>query len=396
MAERTGLEPAASGVTGRRYNQLNYRSVVTFSETLVRNLPLAVGQGLVMSFRGLPHGGSEQFICLNLPLSWAVYYIKTMPLVVTGSIGLDSIETPTDRVEKIVGGSCTYFAAAASFFGPVRLVGAVGGDFSDDNKSVFSRFSGVCTEGLEIRPKSKTFAWGCRYQKNMNERQTLFTDLGVLEESPPAVPPKYRDSEFVFLANTHPKVQLGFLEQFPKKKLVVADTMNLWINIAKDELLDVISKIDGLMMNAEEAELLTGKMHPITAGKKILQMGPKFVVIKRGEFGSVLIHKDGFSFLPAYPTEKVVDPTGCGDTFAGAFMSFLANTRGPHLDVVKKLNMPVYNSNQPSFDDIRVGLLFGTLVASLTIESMGLRRLEESKFEDIQRRFEEFYPMIRI
>jgi sugar/nucleoside kinase (ribokinase family) len=327
-----------------------------------------------------------------------------MALVVTGSIGLDSIETPYDRVEKIVGGSCTYFAAASSFFGPVRLVGAVGGDFSDNHKGVFSRFSQVCTEGLEIRPKSKTFAWGCRYLKNMNERQTLFTDLGVLDEAPPQVPAKYSDSEFVFLANTHPKVQMGFLKQFPKRKLVVADTMNLWINIAKDELKEVITNVDGLMMNAEEAELLTGKSHPITAGKKILEMGPRFVVIKRGEFGSSLIHRDGFSFLPAFPTETVIDPTGCGDTFAGGFMAYLSNSKGWHRDLVQEFSvgskktqasLSMEAADNLSFQNIRIALMFGTLVASLTIESMGLKKLEETKVQEIKKRFLDFYPMIQ-
>ncbi|MGP1257264.1 MAG: PfkB family carbohydrate kinase, partial [Kiloniellales bacterium] len=247
-----------------------------------------------------------------------------MSLIVTGTIGIDTIHTPHGSAEAVLGGSCTYFAAAASYFTPVRMVAAVGGDFHDDYRRVFTHFPSISVEGIELRDESKTFAWGGRYFDDMNSRETLFTELGVVAEKPPIPPEAYRDSRFVFLANTHPKVQMDLLSHFPDHELAVADTMNLWIDTARDDLVALLDKIDGLVLNDEEARLLTGKRNPITAGKKILGMGPTFALIKKGEHGAVLVHKDGVAALPAYPTEVVVDPTGAGDSFAGGLMGQLA------------------------------------------------------------------------
>jgi cytidine kinase len=215
----------------------------------------------------------------------------------------------------------------------------------------------------------------------MNSRETLFTELGVLAEAPPRIPASYGDSEYVFLANTHPSVQMGMLEQLPKRRLTVADTMDLWINIAKGELLVLLRKVDGLVLNYDEAELLTGKTNSVTAGRHILEMGPKFVVIKKGEHGALLIHKDGVSALPAYPTENVVDPTGAGDSFAGGMMGSIAAAR---------------DARPGSFDSIRKALVHGTIVASYNIEAFSLERLTQIGRADLDKRYDEYARMVRI
>ncbi len=305
-----------------------------------------------------------------------------MSLIVTGTIGIDTVHTPTGHAEKTLGGSCTYFAAAASLYGPVRLVAAVGDDFPSEHRAVFSKFPSIDLAGLETRKGSKTFAWGGKYLPNMNSRETLFTDLGVLAEEPPRVPAAFQDSTFVFLANTHPAVQAGMLTQLPKRVLTVADTMDLWINIAKDQLLELLDKVDGLVLNYDEAELLTGKANTVTAGRHILEMGPKFVVIKKGEHGALLVHKDGIAALPAYPTETVIDPTGAGDSFAGGMMGHLANAK--------------VGANPGSFESLRRALVHGTVVASFNIEAFSLQRLMQISRKDLDRRFEEYSAMVRV
>jgi len=315
-----------------------------------------------------------------------------MSLAVTGTIGIDTVHTPTGNAERILGGSGTYFAAAASLYGPVRLVAAVGGDFPPEHRAVFSKFPNIDLAGLETRPASKTFAWGGKYLANMNSRETLFTELGVLAEAPPAVPAVYADSAFVFLANTHPGVQLGFIEKFPKRVLTVADTMDLWINIAKDDIRALLKRIDGLVLNYDEAELFTGKANPVTAGKHILEMGPRFVVIKKGEHGAILVHRDGICALPAYPTEMVVDPTGCGDTFAGALMASIAQPTGWHRTGVPASEM----ADRGSYESIRRALVHGTIVASFTIEAFSLERLKTLTVPELQTRFQKYVSMTRV
>lgn len=304
-----------------------------------------------------------------------------MALIVTGTIGIDTVYTPTGHAEKILGGSGTYFAAAASFYGPVRLVACVGEDFPPAHRAVFAKFPGIDLAGLETRKGSRTFAWGGKYLENMNSRETLFTELGVLAEPPPPVPQAYRDSRFVFLANTHPGVQMGMLEQLPGAALRVADTMDLWINTAKDDLLALLKRVDGLVLNYDEAELLTGKSNSVTAGRHILDLGPRFVVIKKGEHGALIVHRDGIAALPAFPTEQVIDPTGAGDTFAGGMMGHLAST----------------NAKDPGeFDTLRRALVHGTVVASFTIEAFSLGRLLQLSSTQIGERYDEYVKMVRV
>lgn len=312
-----------------------------------------------------------------------------MSLVVTGTIGIDTVHTPTGQAERILGGSGTYFAAAASLYGPVRLVAAVGDDFPPHHRQLLESFKGIDLAGLETRAGSKTFAWGGKYLANMNSRETLFTELGVLAEAPPVVPAGFENSKVVFLANTHPGVQLGFIDRFPKRVLTVADTMDLWINIAKADLLALLKRIDGLVLNFDEAELFTGVNNPVSAGKKLLDLGPRFVVIKKGEHGAILVHRDGLAALPAYPTEDVVDPTGCGDTFAGGLMASLANQSGWHR--VGATNSEL--SDLGSYNSIRRAMVHGTVVASFNIEEFSLNRLKTLTPAELQTRFARYVSM---
>jgi sugar/nucleoside kinase (ribokinase family) len=307
-----------------------------------------------------------------------------MALLVTGTIGIDTIYTPHGHRERVLGGSCTYFAAAASFYGPVRIVAAVGGDFPADFRSTLARFKGIDTAGLEDRPASRTFAWGGRYHENMNSRETLFTELGVLAEDPPPIPDAYRDSQYVFLANTHPAVQLQMLQSIPRRRLAVADTMDLWISTARRELEQLLTHIDGLVLNYDEAEQLTGKPNTVAAARQILTMGPRFVVVKKGEHGCILVHKDGIAALPAYPTETVIDPTGAGDSFAGGMMGHLAaeGARAGHAGL--------------PFETLRRGLAHGTIVASFTIESFSLERLASLTPSQLTSRYNDFVRMVHI
>ena len=305
-----------------------------------------------------------------------------MNLIVTGTIGIDTVETPGGgRHEDLLGGSAVYFAAAASFYTNTRMVAAVGDDFPDAFMDTLKSFKGLDLAGLEVRNGSKTFRWGGKYHEDMDQRDTLFTDLGVLEEAPPAVPGSFKDSQLVFLANSHPMVQIGMLDQVEKPKLSVADTMNLWIDIAKPELTQLLGKVDGLVLNFDEAEQFTGHRNPVSAGKHLLEHGPRFVVIKKGEHGCILVHQDGLCALPAYPTEEVVDPTGAGDSFAGGMMGYLASCG---------------DSDLGSFESIRASLAHGTIVASYNVESFSLERMRGIDKGDVESRFDEFAKMIRL
>ncbi len=306
-----------------------------------------------------------------------------MSLLVTGTIGIDTVHTPTGKAERVLGGSCAYFAAATSFFSPVRVVAAVGGDWPAEHRAILQRFKNINLDGLEVRPDSRTFAWGGRYLDNMNDRETIFTQLGVVEETPPAIPKSYSDSRFIFLANTHPAVQLGLLKQFPKRTLAVADTMDLWINIAKPELLELLKHVDGVVLNYSEAEQLSGVRNAVTACRRILDMmgpGPKFVINKKGEHGAILVHKDGIATMPAFPAEvhQVVDPTGAGDSFAGGLMGSLAA------------------ANRIDIQSLQTAMAWGTVAASFTIESFGLDRLLHITRADIDSRMLKFQAFARI
>jgi sugar/nucleoside kinase (ribokinase family) len=306
-----------------------------------------------------------------------------MPLIVTGTIGIDTVHTPSATRERVLGGSCTYFAAAASFFTDVRLVAAVGEDFHDDYHKVFKRFPNIDLRGLEMRAGSRTFAWGGRYFEDWNKRETLFTELGVLAEHPPKAPPEFADSKFVFLANSHPAVQLDMLKSFPKRVFAVADTMNLWIEIARPELEVLLHEVDGIILNDEEARMYTGRRHLLAAGRQMLEeLGLMFVVIKKGEHGCALVHDQGVALLPAYPVDTVVDPTGAGDSFAGGMMGHLAAAHSKDMNV--------------SIDSVRQALAHGTVIASFTIESFGLDRLASLKKEEVAKRYEQFMDMIKV
>ncbi|MDZ4831504.1 MAG: PfkB family carbohydrate kinase [Phycisphaerae bacterium] len=303
-----------------------------------------------------------------------------MSLIVTGTIGIDTVHTPTGNAERVLGGSCAYFAAAASQLAAVRVVGAVGGDWPAEHRAALSRFTNVDLAGLESRPKSSTFAWGGRYFDNMNRRETLFTHLGVLEEAPPTVPAAYRDSKYVFLANTHPAVQLDLLRQFPARTFAVADTMDLWINIAREDLTKLFREIDGVVVNDQEAMQLTERSNAISAARAILALGPSFVVVKKGEHGAVLVHRDGVAALPAYPADEshVIDPTGAGDSFAGGMMGWIAG------------------HDATDFHTIQTGLAWGTVLASFTIECFSLDRLARLDRAQLDARMATFRVAARV
>jgi len=293
-----------------------------------------------------------------------------MSLLVTGSIGIDTINTPSESRKDCLGGSSIYFGMAASFFAPVRFVGVIGDDCPFDIQKVFAGKS-VDLTGLEIRKGSKTFRWEGTYHGDMNQRTTDGCELNVLAEAPPKVPDVYRDSEYVFLANTTPALQLELLEQIDNPKFVAADTMNLWINEHTEDLKKLLEKIDCLVLNDEEAILLSGNENLIQAADSITKMGPKVVIVKKGQYGSFMTTADGDKFiLPAYPAEKVIDPTGAGDSFAGGFMGYLAKQNTVDTATLKK------------------AIAYGTVVASFTISDFSLAGLENINGEKIEKRLE--------
>ncbi|MDP9174882.1 MAG: PfkB family carbohydrate kinase [Planctomycetota bacterium] len=294
-----------------------------------------------------------------------------MSLLVTGSIGIDTVETPFGKRPDVIGGSAIYFAYAASFFTPVRLVGVVGEDCPKELLNVFQGRD-VNTSGLEVRRGSKTFRWHGSYLKDMNEAVTVEVDLNVLAERAAKIPADFLDSNYVFLANTHPALQQETLASLKHARLAVADTMNLWITTERQELTKLLSKIHGLVLNDGEARLLTDKKNLIAAARDVIKMGPKFVVIKKGEHGCLLVSDRDEFVLPAYPTEKVIDPTGAGDSFAGGMMGYLATQ----------------NSLSPA--TIKRALAFGTVVASYTIADFSLAGLAATTREQIDDRWQHF------
>ena len=303
-----------------------------------------------------------------------------MSLVVTGSIGIDTVHTPHHEVAvDVLGGSCAYFAAAASVLAPVRLVAAVGEDWPVEHELVLRGFEGIDMAGLEKRAGSKTFRWTGKYLDNMNVRETLDVQVGILGEAPPVVPVCFADTDFVFLANTDPVSQKALADSFPDGKLVVADTMDLWINTMRGELEELLRSVDGLVLNDSESALLTGLSNPISAAKKIGEdYGLKFVLVKKGEHGSILVHEDGLAVLPAYPAEVVNDPTGAGDSFAGGMMGYLAS------------------HGRMDFEAMQLGMAVGTVMATFTIESFSLDRLSSLTMEELGGRLERFARMVRV
>ncbi len=293
-----------------------------------------------------------------------------MSLLVTGSIGIDTVKTPYGVSENCLGGSSIYFSMSASFFAPVRFVGVVGADCPFDLAKVFDG-KDVDLTGLEIRKQSKTFRWAGTYHENMDDRTTDSTELNVLAEAPPKVPGEFKNSKFVFLANTVPALQQQLLEQIDDPEFVAVDTMNLWIENNLDDLKALLKKIDCLMINEDETRMLAGQSNLIKAGEIILSMGPSVVILKKGESGSIMCNASGDIFiLPAYPATEVKDPTGAGDSFAGGFMGCLAQ------------------SGKADFETLKKAIAYGTVVASFTIADFSLSGLTSIDRADIDRRFE--------
>ncbi len=297
-----------------------------------------------------------------------------MTLLVVGSVAFDSIETPLARRENILGGSAPFFSYAASFFGPVQMVGVVGDDWPKEYTDMFAA-QGIDTSGLEIVKGGKTFRWSGKYHNNMNDRDTLDTQLNVLGSFEPKLPENFKRAQFVFLANGAPSTGLATLEQIQGADLVVADTMDLWIKTTRSDTDALLKKIDGLVLNDSEAKMLTGELNVVTAGRKILDMGPKFVVVKKGEHGSMFIGPHETYVVPAFPTENVVDPTGAGDSFAGGMMGYIA-AQG-------KLDSST----------IKSALVYGTLLGGICCEGFSLESFQRINREEIDQRFEQFRAM---
>ena len=296
-----------------------------------------------------------------------------MSLLVVGSIGLDSLETPFGKAEQVLGGSAAYFALAASLYTDVQLVAVVGDDFPDEHVELL-RSRGVDLGGLERVP-GPTFRWGGRYHYDLNSRDTLFTELGVFADFHPKLPPNYRQAEYVFLANIHPSLQLEVLEQVERPQVKALDSMNLWINTAREPLTTAISRSDIVTINDSEAREYAGTHNLFAAARRLLDLGPRVVVVKKGEHGALLIRPEGVFFAPAYPLEEVVDPTGAGDAFAGGFFGYLAN------------------SGDFSSAGVKRAMIHGSVVASYTVEEFGPRRLARLSAHDIRERYSRFYEL---
>lgn len=302
---------------------------------------------------------------------------KRMSLITVGTMAFDAIETPFDKVDRIVGGSATYVAYAASnFVKPVQQISIIGNDFPQSElDSLKSR--GVQMDGVEVVPDKKSFFWSGKYHIDMNSRDTLVTDLNVLENFNPIVPDSYQGSEFLMLGNLMPSLQLQVINQMKvRPKLIVMDTMNFWMDNSMADLMEVLKKIDVLLVNDGEARQLSGEVSLVKAARKILTMGPGFLIIKKGEHGALLFHKNHVFFAPALPLEDVFDPTGAGDTFAGGFIGHLAKTK----DI--------------SFDNMKTAIIVGSAMASFCVEKFGPDRLKEITREDIDARLSEFVQLV--
>jgi len=303
--------------------------------------------------------------------------VSNIDLVIIGSIGLDTIETKFDKREDLLGGSVSYACAAASFFTKTGMVGVVGGDFPEEYMDTYRSFD-IDLDGLEKNEGGKTFRWSGVYEEDMINRRTLATELNVLETFSPELPESYRDAPFILLGNILPELQLHILTEARNPEFVIVDTMDLWINIAKESLIEVIGKVNMLTLNDSEARLLTGEHNLKTCAMKILDMGPDYVVIKKGEHGAMLVTRSGIFLVPAYPVDEVIDPTGAGDSFAGGFMGYLAG-KGEVTDA-----------------NVKEALLCGSVVASFGVEAFSLESLETLTSEQIEARLEELKSMTRI
>ncbi|MCL4204293.1 MAG: sugar kinase [Pirellulaceae bacterium] len=298
-----------------------------------------------------------------------------MPLLVVGSIALDSVDTPQGSRDELLGGSAVYFSYAASYFTSVRLVGAVGEDWPVEHTRLLESRR-IDTRGLQVVPGGATFRWRGKYMTNMNDRETLEVHLNVLGSFDPVLPDDFRRCPFVFLANGSPAIQLKVLDQCIGPRLVVADTMDLWIRSEHENLVEVLKRVDGLVLNDSEARLLTGEENLVLAGHKVREFGPKFVVIKKGEHGAMFFSEFETYVLPAFPTSTLVDPTGAGDTFAGGMMGYLAELDAFDADSLKR------------------AMAYGILVASFTVEDFSLDRLRQIDRRDLDLRMDKYRRML--
>lgn len=293
-------------------------------------------------------------------------------LVIVGTVAFDAIETPFGKTDKILGGAATYIGlSSAQFDIDPAIVSVVGGDFLQSDIQMLES-KGINTQGLEIVKDGKTFFWSGKYHNDMNSRDTLATELNVLETFTPVVPNAYKDAEVVMLGNLHPMVQMSVIEQMNDPKMVVLDTMNFWMDIALDDLKKVIAKVDVITINDEEARQLSGAYSLVNASKIIMEMGPKYVVIKKGEHGALIFYKDEMFFAPAMPLAEVFDPTGAGDTFAGGFTGYLAKT------------------GDYSFESMKRAIIYGSCMASFCVEKFGTQRMEQLTKKQIDSRLQQF------
>jgi sugar/nucleoside kinase (ribokinase family) len=301
-----------------------------------------------------------------------------MSLLTVGTVAFDDIETPSGRAEKVVGGACTYISLAASYFvKPVRVVSVVGDDFPHETLE-YLRHRGVDLEGLQIKKGEKSFFWAGRYHKNLNSRDTLETQLNVLATFDPILPDAYKESDYLMLGNLTPMVQMQVLDQLTHRpKLVALDTMNFWMDIAMDDLRKVLEKVDVLTINDEEARQLSGEHSLVHAARAIHKMGPKYLIIKKGEHGALLFHRGQIFFAPALPLAEVIDPTGAGDTCAGGFMGYIAKT------------------GDISFENMKRAVVFGSAMASFCVEKFGIERLKGLTPAMIENRVEEFAELVK-
>jgi sugar/nucleoside kinase (ribokinase family) len=301
-----------------------------------------------------------------------------MSLVVVGSMAFDALETPFGKTDKIVGGAATYISLSSSYFvKPVKVVSVVGGDFDQDHIQLMHKLD-INTEGVQVKENEKSFFWSGRYFNDMNSRETLATELNVLGDFDPIVPESYQGCEYLMLGNLAPQVQRTVIERLNERpKLIVMDTMNFWMDIALEELKTTMGLIDVLSINDEEARQLSGEYSLVKAAKVIMAMGPKFLIIKKGEHGALLFHENKVFFAPALPLEEVFDPTGAGDTFAGGFIGYLASTK----DI--------------SFDNMKRAIIYGSAMASFCVEKFGTERLKNLSQEEINSRVQEFVNLVQ-
>jgi sugar/nucleoside kinase (ribokinase family) len=296
-----------------------------------------------------------------------------MSILVVGTVAFDSIETPSGSAERVLGGSASYFAMGASFFAPVRIVGVIGKDFPEEHLDLFTR-RGIDLQGLK-RESGDTFHWRGRYHEDLNVRDTIELHLNVLSGFVPRLPESYRDAEYVFLGNIDPEMQLEVLSQLRCFRLVACDTMDHWINASPQPLRKVLGKIETLVVNDSEARLLSGEHNIVRAARAILKMGPKTVLIKRGEYGVLQFSDSAIFAVPAYPLEEVFDPTGAGDSFAGGFFGQLAR------------------SGDAGEGGLRRAIVYGSVVASFTVEDFGLKRLSSLTMDQIEERYRKFVEL---